>query len=1009
MVKQESSGSRNTPMNGLRKGVPSSHLAGFHLRPNSSIAAFRSMSSRLPRYLSLILNPRHARAAVVDTDSIRLRFAARVAEVSLADVEAVDATIGCFWSSVRICHRGQSCHVSGLSRTDANALAEAIDTARCKWWRSALAVRGGMLRSVYDHIAMLADPPKYLLGDSLLDLETEARSVADEFHAGWPGALSDVPEVRMLQKILEFLKAPGTARMRANEAFVANELVRSGSFFDQLEAHPLTEEQRRAVVIDGRRNLVIAAAGSGKTSVIVAKAGWLVRKGYCRPSELLMLAFARDAREELQERIDQRLGARMMGDATVHTFHALGMVIIGEAGRRRPALTTTAENDRALFDLLKGFVTDLLADRQLSEVWCEWFQKGFAPYRSCQEFSNWSEYYDYIRQFDIRSLKGEIVRSFEECEIANFLYLNGIPYTYEAPYEHDLSTSKKRQYKPDFHLPDHNIYIEHFGINESGDTASFVDREQYQRDMDWKREVHAEHGTVLIETFSYEHTKGKLLRNLTGKLAAHGVELSPIPPGEMFNALNEQGRIDPFTRLVATFLQHFKGSRLSFADLVERAEHGHARIRAQAFLKLFRPIYARYQEMLKASGEIDFHDMINRATDLVEAGCYRSLFRYILVDEFQDISPSRARLLKALLDSSPGTQMFAVGHDWQAIYRFGGSDISVMRDFEEHFGAFERIDLATTFRCADRIATVATNFVLRNAAQLPKTVRAMRRADSPVIHIGVPGEQDLSLLKVSLDRVAEDAGRNQGRSDVLLLSRYRHRRPQHISTLARQYPGLRLSWSTIHRSKGLEADYVVVLGLCAGKYGFPAAVADDPLLDLVLAEPEAHPDAEERRLLYVAITRAGRQVFLLAEGGPPSVYVRELLDGGYDVTEFGRTPDAMIPCPHCSGGQLRRRESGVGRVFFGCSNFPLCEYTARACPKCGIGVPVKSGDAFRCRGCDAEIEACPLCGNWIEIRMGSYGRFFGCSNWPDCEYTRNLGANRARNLSPHHSDPGSQE
>ena len=187
--------------------------------------------------------------------------------------------------------------------------------------------------------------------------------------------------------------------------------------------------------------------------------------------------------------------------------------------------------------------------------------------------------------------------------------------------------------------------------------------------MDWKRQVHAEHGTVLIETFSHERDEGKLIRNLTKKLAAHGVSLSPISREKVFTVLEEQGRIDPFTRLFATFLQHFKGARLSFAEIAERAATLRDRGRAEAFLAVFRPILERYQETLARSGAIDFHDMINRATDLVEAGRYHSTFGYILVDEFQDISPARARLLKALLDKSPDAQLFAVGDDWQAIYR----------------------------------------------------------------------------------------------------------------------------------------------------------------------------------------------------------------------------------------------------------------------------------------------------------------------------------------------------
>ena len=362
-------------------------------------------------------------------------------------------------------------------------------------------------------------------------------------------------------------------------------------------------------------------------------------------------------------------------------------------------------------------------------------------------------------------------------------------------------------------------------------------------------------------------------------------------------------------------LQHSKGARLSFAEISQRAASLADRKRAEAFLAVFRPVFERYQELLAHSGTIDFHDMINRATDLVESGRYLSPFGYIMVDEFQDISPARARLLKALLDNSPDAQLFAVGDDWQAIYRFGGSDIAVMREFEKWFGDYLRIDLETMFRTDDRIAEVATDFVLRNPAQIRKTIRPMRKADRPAVH----------------------------------------------------------------------------LGLCSGKHGFPSEITDDPLLDLALAAPEAHPNAEERRLLYVAITRARRQVYLLAEGGPPSSFARELMHGRYDVNVFGRLPQTDVPCPQCKEGRLERRENPrSGSTFFGCSNWPYCRLTRPPCPSCGIGLAVRTGDDQRCRDCGELLEACPDCDGWLETRMGRYGRFLGCSNWPDCGYTRNL-------------------
>lgn len=232
---------------------------------------------------------------------------------------------------------------------------------------------------------------------------------------------------------------------------------------------------------------------------------------------------------------------------------------------------------------------------------------------------------------------------------------------------------------------------------------------------------------------------------------------------------------------------------------------------------------------------------------------------------------------------------------------------------------------------------------------------------------------------------------------MLLLGRYRFLRPRNLHALPKQYPDLRFTWMTVHRSKGLEADYVVVLGLCSGKYGFPAEIADDPLLDLVLAAPEAHRNAEERRLLYVAVTRARRQVFLLADGGPPSEFVTELIDGGYEVEVFGRPPEADVSCPRCTGGRLVRRENaGDGRVFYGCSNYPLCEHTARTCPLCRNGLPVRSGNVYLCCDCGGAIDACPVCDGWLDTIMGRSGRSLGCSNFPACDYTRDLQQSNGR-------------
>ena len=186
----------------------------------------------------------------------------------------------------------------GCRRTTPGAFADALETARTQWWRRALEAQIETLRSVHDRLAQCADPPAYLTRSAFAALRHTAEKAAGPFAAGWPNTLSEAPEIRLLQTILAFLDDPARFLEKANHTFVANELRRSRAFFDRIEARPLTDEQRRAVVIDDDRNLVVAAAGSGKTSAIVAKAGWLLHRGDRHPSELLLLAFARDARKE---------------------------------------------------------------------------------------------------------------------------------------------------------------------------------------------------------------------------------------------------------------------------------------------------------------------------------------------------------------------------------------------------------------------------------------------------------------------------------------------------------------------------------------------------------------------------------------------------------------------------------------------------------------------------------------------------------------------------------------
>lgn len=419
--------------------------------------------------------PDDALKASVSGDTILLEFRSGSAEeipvrqvrsVRVARETETDERMGrhC-WNRIRIQHAGGDRHVCIECDSRTGKLEKEIEDARRAWWRTTLASRAGILCSVTARLNELNNPRRYVDADFIRDLMYAANQAVDWFEGPWwPQSLSSDREIGMLRTILSFVQAPEKAGKRANEAFVNSELVRSRELFDRIESHPLTPEQRQAVVVDERHNLVIAAAGSGKTSVIVAKAAWLVQRGFQRPSELLLLAFARTAQDQMDKRLRARLGTARANDITVRTFHGLGSEIIGEAEGRRPSVASVAGDDSTLRYQLRGFVEALREDPKVSERVLKWFQHSFAPYKSQHEFKSWGEYYEYLRSFSIRALNGERVKSFEEVVIANFLYLNGVRYEYEAHYEHDTATAKKGQYKPDFYLPDYGVYIEHFGL-----------------------------------------------------------------------------------------------------------------------------------------------------------------------------------------------------------------------------------------------------------------------------------------------------------------------------------------------------------------------------------------------------------------------------------------------------------------------------------------------------------------------------------------------------------------
>lgn len=912
------------------------------------------------------------------------------------------------FSAISLPTSGKNFVVVGLRRQEASDFVAATNTAWSHqfdlWFQS----QEPELTALAEVVDRLKHPKRYPSACLLQPFLTRANSVLSHLPNSIPPNALSPEHQKVLDKVIELKESPSALRDSAITAFMDVDLTNSQDFFDTIESNPLTPEQRVAVVTDEDATLILAGAGSGKTSVIVAKAAYLVQNRIRQPEEVLLLAFGNGAASEMAARIKERTGAEV--DAL--TFHALGNRIIRQAEEGSPALAAYASDDKQFTVLLRDIVINNIATRPvLGALLLTWFAEYAKPYKSEWDFDTRDEYYRYVEAHELRTLKGDLVKSFEELEIANWLYLNSIDYQYEPDYEHDLPENTRTAYTPDFRLTESGVYIEHFGVRKSQapngstilTTAPHVDRTTYLDGMEWKRKVHLEHQTILVETFSYEKVEGRLTEALEEKLAPY-ITPTPVPFDQVLEQLTDLGQVDAFVQVLGVFLRHFKGSKVTIAECESRATRSQDRLRALAFLKIFEPVLETYQSRL---GErIDFEDMIARATEHVEAGRYQSPYRHLLIDEFQDISEGRARLLKALKSQHEDARVFAVGDDWQSIYRFAGSDIHLMRDFGDEFGGefagetgvHSSIDLGRTFRSVDKIALPARAFILQNPAQITKTVIPAGTIDAPAMRVAYydGGQEDGALGTVLEDLELRS---DDGKGSVLLLGRYNFVEPEDLPQLRQRFPELTLKFMTVHRSKGLEADHVVVLKASSGRMGFPSEIVDDPLLDLVLPETERFEHAEERRLFYVALTRARKSVTILVDRQKPSAFVRELIDKPeYGAIELGDAGIAEHRCGTC-GGRMLLQKSQRGTTYYQCEHRWLCGESLRPCNACGKDLPVadKSHPDNLICSCGATFPACPKCSDgWLVERKGKWGPFLGCVKYPKCDGTKQIANNNRK-------------
>ena len=522
-------------------------------------------------------------------------------------------------------------------------------------------------------------------------------------------------------------------RQQANQQYVKRAASAVKDAAEGVLHARLTKEQAMAVATDEDVTLVLAGAGTGKTAVITGKAVHLVRNQGAAPEEILVLAYNRKAKEEILERLPDDFQG-----VNVHTFHSFGRHVIARARNRQPTISRLADDDQHRKIAIGEILLEMLDSSPYRELLVNLLAYHRNQYRSPFDFESADEYYRYVHSTELRTLSGHLVKSLEEVQVANFLILRGVEFEYEKPYQVDTASAQHQQYRPDFYLPHQNIYIEHFALDEEGNAPRHF--RNYREGVEWKRGIHKQHETTLIETYSWQCRKGVLQSELAKNLRHLGVELSPVPIAELLEQLKSL-QDNWLASLIVSAIRHVKNSRVSLTELRRRAGESE---RSSAFLDVFENALDRYEKRLSDEHAVDFEDLINRAAESIARGPWSIPYRYILVDEFQDIAAGRMALIAAL--KRAGTAFFLVGDDWQSIYRFAGSDVGLVRDCGKHLGYVRECYLRATFRYRAGILVPSAAFVQTNPEQTQRGLRTASTAPDHGITVVAAAPQKVGVV-----------------------------------------------------------------------------------------------------------------------------------------------------------------------------------------------------------------------------------------------------------------------
>ena len=692
-----------------------------------------------------------------------------------------------------------------------------------------------------------------------------------------------------------------------NEKYINAEQDTHKDFFDHCLKYPLDKQQRRSIVSDEDNCLVVSSAGSGKTSSIIGKVRYLIDIKHVEPQNILLISYTNKAAAELTERIGIE-GLRG------YTFHKLALDIIGQVTGQKPLIYS---NTDALF--LKIY-QELMNDDNFKKSVVEYFfdyqtQEQDSERQKNERRQQLSEQKETRLKAQFPDMDGKTVyvRSKQEQRICLALSLLGVKFRYEEPYEHPLADEMHSQYMPDFSIyyerdgETKRIYLEHFGVDEHSLVPLWFAKDrgitfeeaniQYNDGITWKKAAHEKFGTTLLTTSSADFHYYDIRNKLKIQLEKAGVPIKEKTDTELYDLVlpPNSKQEKSFIRLVVTFATSIKSSCKSIHEVIKQAKSIGDERNEFIIKNIFQPVYERYIEALQNLKQIDFTDAILQATYICRS-LHPVRYDYIIVDEFQDISVDRYNFLKALREGNPPAKLYCVGDDWQSIYRFSGSDMALFNQFTGFFGHTDINKIETTYRFGEPLVSLSSQFIQRNGTQIKKDIHPFNPETKTELYFYEYDPANYCniieqlITSIPLDKSIFLLGRYSF-DDYYLSYKYQSTK---VGNRFYYFIGNRkIEFLTAHKSKGLEADHVIILQCNKDTYGFPSLVSDDPVLNYVLTESDKYPYGEERRLFYVAITRAKEKTYVMYDRRFPSVFVDEFLHPeNVTVESYAKHPNA---------------------------------------------------------------------------------------------------------------------